>query len=403
MTRIVIAAASVLLAAHQAAAQPYTLHPLASPTDATRCIAFDVNAAGVPAGYCEIDAVDRGVVWNAGVPAVLPSPAGFPFCRAYGINTAGDIVGTCHELADATSMSKAVLWTSGSAQVLATPEGVRSRAVDINEGGTVAGTIGRRPTVWTSEGVLTNAGDGDAEVTAINDDGQVALFLAAGGGQPTLGATWDTSTNTIEPLALPAGAVSAFPQGISSNGNVAAFVLFESGDVRAVRWISGSPEELSTPGGAVSWAFDINDAGTASGASSVRATIWRADEVLQLSESGSIAYAINNAGVAAGYIGSIAHLFVPKTAADGVQEIATAIQDLVSNETLQSKDANALQAQLSVVLARLADGDTTAAIKVLDAFIKKVEALVRSGALPSADGDALVEAATEVISWLQAS
>jgi hypothetical protein len=53
------------------------------------------------------------------------------------------------------------------------------------------------------------------------------------------------------------------------------------------------------------------------------------------------------------------------------------------------------------VAARLADGNTAAAVNLLQAFINKVNALAASGQLAQADAEQLMATATDLIERLQ--
>jgi hypothetical protein len=64
-------------------------------------------------------------------------------------------------------------------------------------------------------------------------------------------------------------------------------------------------------------------------------------------------------------------------------------------------EANALRAKLDAALARLERGDTRQAIHMLEAFIRQVQALVRSGKITAEEGQALIDSALAVMADLQ--
>jgi len=76
------------------------------------------------------------------------------------------------------------------------------------------------------------------------------------------------------------------------------------------------------------------------------------------------------------------------------------IKDLIGG-SFNSGQANALQSSLNTALSKLNQGNTTAAVNTLQAFINKVQAQVKSGNLSSADGQDLINAANEVIAAAQ--
>lgn len=147
----------------------------------------DINNSGEIVGFAtkhdhtlwEGDAV----VWREGNARALPSLGG-DFGFAYGINDAGDIVGTSR-LATGAPQQHAALWTGGQVFDLGTLGGDSSVAYDINNSGVIAGAavktaVRYRPAIWRNGEIhelplpaYWVAG----EALAINDNG-----IVVGGG-----------------------------------------------------------------------------------------------------------------------------------------------------------------------------------------------------------------------------
>jgi hypothetical protein len=90
-------------------------------------------------------------------------------------------------------------------------------------------------------------------------------------------------------------------------------------------------------------------------------------------------------------------VFVPPPPAQLAAEVSESIEELVDSGTVSSGDGTALSSQLDAAINSLDNGQTTPAINVLGAFVNKTEALVKSGRLSAAEGEALTAAAQQVI------
>jgi hypothetical protein len=73
------------------------------------------------------------------------------------------------------------------------------------------------------------------------------------------------------------------------------------------------------------------------------------------------------------------------------------VNALVSSKVLSKGRGNSLTRKLVDALKHLEKGNTHAAIQKLQEFISVVEGYIRTGKLPSADGQLLLDAAHEVI------
>lgn len=86
-----------------------------------------------------------------------------------------------------------------------------------------------------------------------------------------------------------------------------------------------------------------------------------------------------------------------------IESMKSDVDDLVSGGTLDHGEGGSLTIKLSVAQKKLGQGNEQAAIGTLNAFINQVLALVNSGRLSEAEGQALVDAAQSVIDQLVSS
>jgi FIMAH domain len=82
---------------------------------------------------------------------------------------------------------------------------------------------------------------------------------------------------------------------------------------------------------------------------------------------------------------------------DRAEDLIAQIDDLVAGGSLNSGQANALEAKLEAALQKIDDGRISVAINELNAFIKQVQSYVKAGTLSAAEGAALIEAADELL------
>lgn len=90
----------------------------------------------------------------------------------------------------------------------------------------------------------------------------------------------------------------------------------------------------------------------------------------------------------------------PPTPQDATHQVVADVSNLLNSGTLTRGEANSLKAKLQAALNKVNQGNKTAAKNQLNAFINEVNALVNSGRLTQAEGQALNNAATDVINQL---
>jgi len=246
-------------------------------------------------------------------------PGGNSISVAYGINSAGDVVGS--GFSSGTFGPEAILWSGGSIIPLGDLTGgiTRSEAFAINDLGVIVGrgadaSASFRAVRWIG-GVPGDLGDlpgGSSEAWAfdINTGGRI---VGRSGGSPTVLATrWDGGS--IDELGIPGGG-SPFPAGSSANGvnvfgvAVGNAAIGSGGGSRALVWdADGTPMDLGTLFPQLSdtaRANDINDLGEIVGWTGItgetRAVRWVGSVITDLGDlpggvDSSEAHAINDAG-----------------------------------------------------------------------------------------------------------
>lgn len=225
---------------------------------------------------------------------------GGSFSRGFGINNAGQVVGTSSIRGDASF--HATLWNGADAVDLGTFGAINSYAQAINDAGQVVGyrtSPGNiHATLWQGGTAIDLGVPGTLTwAMSINNAGQAA------GGMDSHAARWNGTT----PIDLGVlGGTSSFGYAINSGGQVAGASHSSDGfTLRAALWNGTTPIDLGTLGGDNSFAYGINDAAQVVGYSypvgniSNHATLWNGTTAVDLWPDG-FAYDINNTGQAVG-------------------------------------------------------------------------------------------------------
>ena len=81
----------------------------------------------------------------------------------------------------------------------------------------------------------------------------------------------------------------------------------------------------------------------------------------------------------------------------GTVVLSNNIQTLITTGVISSGNGNALTSKLSSAIQSLNQGNTTSGVNKLGSFINQVNAMIHSGKLTSAEGQALIDAAQAII------
>jgi len=238
------------------------------------------------------------VLWQNGTASDLGGLNGSGnYAQAYGINAAGEIVGSSASCPGCLGPLVAVKWVGGSITSLGTLDGnasdATSTAYAINASGQITGTtsipaVAGNPAIQApflySGGVMSNLDPTstlNGTPTAINDGGDVVGYRSSplAGGPPGQAVLWSGGTTTLLPQ-LPGAVASASSQatGINNQRQIVG-LAFPGGESvsSAVVWtiVSGTPTvtALNVPSGPAE-ALGINNVGQIVGSSSSGAMLW---------------------------------------------------------------------------------------------------------------------------------
>lgn len=418
----------LLVAACETPTEPPTFKPLEAPA-----LTADLVQTGpgiwresLGGGYARAVNANGDVAGNSGRLAFYWTEAeGFvspPFpgwaSNAFDIGDDGVLVGSLRKSISWGSASP-MRWTPGDADAtrLSTYYG---QAYAVNEAGTVLGEIwvgnAWHVVTWDADGNVTDdmgtamgfipdasmnengdvvftspaarifvkwAGDATATYTGltglvagINDAGQITgrHFLAGGGEE---GFVLDRDgTYTVVPSFD--AMYASEPMGINNQGHVVGTVNrqitpYSSAPV-AFYWAPGC-ELIQLDGSALSGGTDVNEIGHVSG------------------------YTHHYGFTAVRWTIDLQEACIPifGTPAEETAKLSDEVGALEESGVFSAGEANSLTAKLDAALNQLDRGNTTAAANQLGAFINAVEALVRSGRLDAAAGDALIVHAQAII------
>ena len=289
---------------------------LGLPAGAVTTHAFDVNDRGDIAGYSVSDFGEtRAFSWRGSFETLEPL-AGYRDSYAFGLNGKGAAIGISQ---DANGRSVATVWSSGIARSLGTlASGGTSIGLAINGMGSAAGSATAADgsmrgfyysgltNGMTSVGVL--AGGTYSVGQDLNDWGQMTGYGDTPSGDRAYVYNW--WQGTLTDLGTIPGGTSSYGLSVNNSSQVVGFAFTAAGMPHAFLWSRGDMIDLGTLGGDQSVAYGINDAGEVVGYSQdatgeFHAFVWTAKSGmvdLGTLPGGAISYAqqINVKGLTAG-------------------------------------------------------------------------------------------------------
>lgn len=397
--------------------------------ESTLSAATGINDAGLIAGWSDIAAPDspeeHAFLLDG---ASLTELVGLGGLRtlANAVNEVGQIVGITRPSA---SPYKAFLWDGamtdlgslGSGQTFA--RGLNDR-VDVQVVGSSEVSAGvPHAFVWSASGGMIDIHDGSGRAQCsiafdINNSG-----VAVG----TNGSAWTWSVDEglqILPSLTPGGYAVAF--GINEAGQVVGVSETASGDQHAVLWDGGNAIDLGTLGHPHSIARDINEAGQVVGVStdvpvrfcldpvlvvlpiSFQAFLWDDGAMIDLGAvragHNSEARSISETGRVVGSAGDLATVWTietsPATPEEATEAIVADVGTLVSEGVVSEGRGNALLSQLDAITRQLNAGNTRVAVRLLESFMDQVSAMIASGQITDAEGQALIQLALDALALI---
>ena len=252
-----MAACFALLAARSAAAAGYSLVDLGASTD----FAEAINSRGDVVG-----SGDHAFLYSQGVLTFLPTLRGGTFSTALGVNDRDDVVG----FSNTPTVAHAFLYHAGAITDLGTLGGPFSLANDVNNAGQVVGVswdadFRSHPFLY-DHGQMTSLGF-DGVAAAINERGQIAglLYVHPPSADP-FHAFLFTGGQRLDLGTLPGGVLSA-AEDLNDAGQVVGWSRSATSDERAFLYTGGVMHDLGTLGGSTSHAYAINELGQVVGTS----------------------------------------------------------------------------------------------------------------------------------------
>jgi probable HAF family extracellular repeat protein len=204
-------------------------------------VGFAINRHGQAVGY-SFDGYygQQAVQWDGGIPTALEPPLGTGASTAVAINARGMVAGNAAPFYGGPS--QAVKWVRGKPVLLGNLGGSASMASGINRYGDVVGYIvgpngsgKRKPVIWHGNvaTILETFLETECcnQASAINDLGQIVGWSSTPGGRYVTAVVW----NGIKPTALQS--LSDADDALALNNHGQAVGLLNAGGVtRAALW-----------------------------------------------------------------------------------------------------------------------------------------------------------------------
>ncbi len=256
-----LAVLSMLLAGATRARAEYIVTDLGTPFGFSNSIAYGINDAGQIVGTGYRNGWDGGFMYSNGTMA----PVGSSGSVVRAINSSGQAVGYN---VGTGGFRTAFLYSSGVLIPLSLSPWPESAATAINSAGNVVGVLNPGYGSFRYDGHgYTNPGF-LAEASVINNNGQVVGFSSANGLQH---ASLYSDGKTTDLGTLQGSSGSSWGMAINNAGQVAGYSSISptSSAMHAFLYSGGKMSDLGTLGGLESQAMAINDAGHVVGYSSL--------------------------------------------------------------------------------------------------------------------------------------
>lgn len=216
-----------------------------------------INSAGTIIGYIGNSILLQATLWTDSHSAGMALPTGHSGfdqnSKAFGINTAGQVVGSIND--PATQNDFAATWAPGTFAPSALPSdgAAASVAHAINTSGEIVGSSAT-PVIWqgTTITALEALSGPNADALALNDAGQIVGYATLSTMSPTTNTyishavTWTGTAHTIADLGALGGSVSQ-ASAINAAGVIVGYSNLAGDAVsHATLWKNGTIVDLNT-------------------------------------------------------------------------------------------------------------------------------------------------------------
>ena len=335
--------------------------------------------------------------WHDGSLRSLPTLGGWT--AAWDVNSSGLVVGeSCTAGPWYVRQCFAVAWRDGVLQKLSDVPNSAARAV--NEVGQIGGNIDTRAVIWDED--VTRVLEGGNFVSDLNELGEAV-------GWPR--SYWPVGSDHVYLTELPGyDPIQCDVEAINNLGQMVGYchVNYRS-EVIPVMWSDGMIKRLpSPPASPQGEAWDVNDLGQVVGHigpdlwSLNNNVMWYGERVISL--GWGWATGVNGSGTVVGLYNASAALWQviirPALPSEEIGILMKAVQDMIDAGTISEGEATSLAALLNAAARQVGNENATAATRLFQAFIMRIEALVHAGRLTEAEAAPLIAAAQNAISQL---